>query len=98
VKDREVFQLGSNGPLLQIFFDEAPGETRSATIDSFDPRAFDFLDIDRHELTSEVTKIAASDAFQRLKNESLRQRQSDRPAGNQDENQPFDDAQERNAQ
>lgn len=77
ITHHSIFQLGSNGPSLQILLQEIDTETRSATIDSFDPGEFDFLDIDRQFLADEVTKIAESEAFQRLQSESQRQRRSD---------------------
>lgn len=69
---RAIFQLGSTGPMLQFLIHEAPIESRSATIDSFDPRDFDFLDVDPQLLADEVSRIAESDTFQRLQDEITR--------------------------
>jgi pSer/pThr/pTyr-binding forkhead associated (FHA) protein len=64
--NRAIFQLGSSGPMLQLIVDSSGSEVRSATIDSFDPKDFDFLEVDQQQLAAEVTRIAESDAFQKL--------------------------------
>jgi hypothetical protein len=59
--------------MLQLLIESMCGEVRSATIDSFDPKEFEFLEMDEQQLSAEVTRIAESDAFQRLQSEANRQ-------------------------
>ncbi len=67
LSNRAIFQLGSSGPMLQLLTEQAGSEARSATVDSFDPKDFDFLNVDQEQLAAEVTRIAESDAFQKLR-------------------------------
>ncbi|MCU0710002.1 MAG: hypothetical protein MUF23_17105 [Pirellula sp.] len=53
--------------MLQLLTEQAGSEARSATVDSFDPKDFDFLNVDQEQLAAEVTRIAESDAFQKLR-------------------------------
>ena len=74
VAHRTIFQLGSSGPMMQFLAHEVMSESPSATLDNIEPSDFDFLNINRQQLADEVLKIAESEAFQRLRSESQRQR------------------------
>ncbi len=73
LEHRKIFQLGSNGPQLQFFEELLEQSLPSGTLDNFDPTEFDFLNIDRQLLADEVHRIAESESFQRLKNQTQRQ-------------------------
>jgi hypothetical protein len=76
--------------MLQLLMESSNAEVRSATIDSFDPKDFEFLEMDEQQLAAEVTRIAESDAFQKLQFEAHRQlvdRGRNEP-GNQDTQNP----------
>lgn len=76
VTHQMIFQLGSNGPMLQILIYEAPNEIPSATLDNLEQFEFEFLNFNQQQLAEEVTKITESESFQRLQSESKRQRES----------------------
>jgi hypothetical protein len=59
---------------MQLLVHEVMSESPSATLDNIEPSDFDFLNINRQHLADEVLKIAESEAFQRLRSESQRQR------------------------
>jgi pSer/pThr/pTyr-binding forkhead associated (FHA) protein len=79
VPHRTIFQLGSSGPMLQFLLQDAFSDSPSATLDNIEPTDFDFLNINRQQLADEVMKIAESEAFQRLRSESQRQRGANEP-------------------
>lgn len=77
LQDRAIFQLGSTGPMIQFFLEAGRTETSSATLDNIDPQQFDFLSIDRESVANEVEQIVGSEAFQKLRVETDRLRQTD---------------------
>lgn len=75
--DRAIFRLGATGPMLQLFVDSAKSETPSATLDNIDPHQFDFLQVNQDVVADEVDQIVSTEAFQKLRDESDRLRQTD---------------------
>jgi pSer/pThr/pTyr-binding forkhead associated (FHA) protein len=79
VSHRTIFQLGSSGPILQFLVEECAPKSPMATLDNIEPSDFDFLNINQQQLADEVMRIAETEAFQRLQNESQRQRRAEDP-------------------
>ena len=78
LKDRTVFRLGSNGPMLR--FDTCEIATsRSETIDGIDPQMLSMLDIDQQRKQQEVEQITGNELFKQLLDQSRRQKDQAAP-------------------
>jgi hypothetical protein len=76
MRDGVIFQLGSGGPSFK-FVTVSDEDSSMATIDNFDPSAFDFLEIDEQQKAEEVNQIVDTEAFRQLQERAKRLRADD---------------------